>query len=388
VPMSDPIQSDPAIHRNRLLAVLNHQEPDRVPIAFGGPSCSIHQLAHRNLLGYLGYAVTQPARVIDRILQIVEPDMRLCERFDVDVLWLIPDEGPVQWGPHQETYVDELGRSFKLGGGFYNQTESPLKAGTTEELAAYRFPDLWCGSCVAGLAGVAQSLHETGYGLATDGPWGLYEYCSSLRGAPELFMDMVLNPGYVEALAERVLEEHLKPYYTLMLEAVAPYVQMVGISDDYGSQNGLLFSPDVFRAIFKPRLKRLVEHIRRLADARIYIHSDGAVSELIPDFIEIGIDGLNPVQYTAKGMQADHLKREFGKEFGFFGGGIENEVLSYGTVEDIQRDARRQIQALAPGGGYLYATIHNIPPEVPPQNIVAFFEAGLQYGQYPIRGSR
>jgi uroporphyrinogen decarboxylase len=364
--------------------MLDHREADRVPIAFGGPSCTIHRLAHQNLLDRLGYDTSQPAPTIDRILQIVEPDMRLCERFDVDVLWLIPEEGPVRWGPHQETYVDELGRGFRLGGGFYNQTESPLKAGTPEELAAYRFPDLRADNRATRLGEKARCLYEAGYGLATDGPWGLYEYCSSLRGPTELFMDMVLNAKYVEALAESVLEEHLKPYYTLMLEAVGPYVQMVGISDDYGSQNGLLFSPDVFREAYKPRLKRLVEHIRRLAEASVYIHSDGAVSELIPDFIEIGIDGLNPVQYTAKGMQADLLKREYGRDFGFFGGGIDNEVLSFGTVEDVRRDARRQIRALAPGGGYLYATIHNIPPEVPPLNVVAFFEAGLEFGTYAI----
>jgi uroporphyrinogen decarboxylase len=382
--MAECVGSRPATHRERFLAMLTRREPDRVPIGFGGPSCSIHLQAHQNLLAYLGYEGTQSPRIIDRILQIVEPDMRLCERFDVDVLWLIPDEGPVHSVPDQESYADELGRRFRLGGGFYNQVESPLKAGTHEELAAYEFPDLQHDGRAAGLAERARNLYDAGYGLATDGPWGLYEYCSSLRGPTELFMDMVLNPGLAEALAERVLEEHLKPYYTLMLETVGTYVQMVGISDDYGSQTGLLFSPDVFRRVYKPRLRRLVEHIRRLTDARIYIHSDGAVSDLIPDFIEIGIDGLNPVQYTAKGMQADHLKCKYGSDFGFFGGGVENEVLSYGTVEDVRRDARRQIRALAPGGGYLYATIHNIPPEVPPQNVVAFFEAGADFGLYPI----
>jgi len=131
---------------------------------------------------------------------------------------------------------------------------------------------------------------------------------------------MALNPEYVEELAERVLLEYLMPFYTLMLKEVGGLVQMVGISDDYGSQTGLLFSPAVFRTVFKPRLKRLVEHIRTMTTAKIYIHSDGAVSDIIPDFIEIGIDGLNPVQYTAKGMQADRLKREFGADLGFFGG--------------------------------------------------------------------
>ncbi len=373
-------------HRDRFLAMLNHQETDRIPLAFGGPSCSIHQTAHQNLLHHLGYEATEPAPIIDSILQIVEPDPRLCQHFDIDVLWLMPQEGPVQWGANRESYVDELGRGFKLGGGFFNQVDSPLKEGTREELHRYQFPDLSVDDRAANLPERARRLHHAGYGLVTDGPWGLYEYCSSLRGSTELFMDMALNTDYTEALAERVLEEYLMPYYTLMLDAVGSWVQMVGISDDYGSQQGLLFSPETFRSIYKPRLKRLVEHIRERTDARIYIHSDGAVSEIIPDFIEIGIDGLNPVQYTAQGMGAARLKREFGQDLGFFGGGIENEILSYGTVEDIRRDASQQITALAPGGGYLYATIHNIPPEVPPENVVAFFEAGLEFGQYPIAG--
>lgn len=383
--MSNPATSAPATHRDRFVATLNHQEPDRVPIAFGGPSCAIHAQAHRNLLAHLGYGGGEAARVIDRILQIVEPDTRLWARFDVDVVWVIPDEGPVIWSRDGDRFVDELGREFRRGGGFFNQVGSPLRLGTREELAAYRFPDLRSDRRAAGLAEKARQLYAAGYGLVTDGPWGLYEYCSSLRGPSEFFMDLALNPDYAEALAERVLEEYLLPTYSLILAEVGPYVQMVGISDDYGSQTGLLFSPAVFRQVFKPRLRRLVEHIRRLADVRIYIHSDGAVADLIPDFIEVGIDGLNPVQYTARGMEAERLKREFGRDFGFFGGGIDNEVLSYGRAEDVRRDARRQIRALAPGGGYLYATIHNIPPEAPPENVVAFFDTCLEAGVYPIQ---
>lgn len=383
--MSDPAESNPATHRDRFVAMLNHLEPDRVPIAFGGPSCAIHAQAHRNLLEHFGYPGEAAAPVIDRILQIVEPDPRLWERFDVDVVWLIPEEAPVVWGPERETYVDELGREFRRGGGFFNQVGSPLRAGTREELAAYRFPDLRSDQRAAGLVDKARRLHAAGYGLATDGPWGLYEYCSTLRGPSELFVDLALDLGYAEALAERVLEEHLLPFYSLMLDAVGRYVQMVGISDDYGSQTGLLFSPAVFRQVFRPRLQRLVQHIRGLTDARIYIHSDGAVADLIPDFIAIGIDGLNPVQYSAKGMAAERLKREYGREFGFFGGGIDNEVLSYGSADDVRRDARRQIRALAPGGGYLYASIHNIPPEAPPENVVAFFDTAGAAGAYPIQ---
>ena len=371
-------------HRDRFLAALNHQGADRVPIAFGGPECSIHEAAHRRLLGHLGYAAGAPALIMDNILQIVEPDMCLYERFQVDVLFLVPREGPVQWSADHEEYLDEFRRRFRSGGGFYNQVESPLREGTPEELARYRFPDLTAHERLAGLVEKAQRLYAAGYGLVADGAWGLYEICSSLRGTDALFMDMILNPAYVEALAERVLEEHLLPYYTLLLQAVGPWVQMVVISDDLGSQENLLFSPRIFRELFKPRLRRLVERIKSMVEGRVYIHSDGAILEIIPDLIEIGLDGLNPVQYTARGMEAERLKCEFGRELGFFGGGIDNQILSFGSIQDVRRDVRRQIKGLAPGGGYLLATIHNIPPEVPPENILAFFEAGLEFGRYPV----
>lgn len=371
-------------HRERVVAALEHREPDRVPIVFGGPEAAIHRLAHERLLQYLGYeAGPEPAPIIDSILQIVEPDMRLHERFGTDLLFLVPREGPKQLEcDSADEYVDEFGRRFRAGGGFYNQVASPLSEGSMAQLEAYRFPDMHAHGRAAGLAERARSLSEQGYALAADGAWGLYEICSSLRGTADFYMDMLLQPDYVEALAERVLTEHLIPFYSMLLGEVGPWVQLVMVSDDLGDQENLLFSPALFRRFFKPRLARLVQHIKSMVDAKVYIHSDGAVSELIPDFIEIGIDGLNPVQYTARGMQAERLKREFGRELGFFGGGIDNEVLSFGTPADIRRDVERQMKALKPGGGYLFASIHNISQEVPPENIIAFFEAGLEFAGY------
>lgn len=141
--MSETTNSQqPAARRERLVAALRHREPDRVPILLGGPECSIHQQAHQNLLHYLGYKPVGSPLIIDNILQIVEADMRLYEHFDVDALSLVPREAPVEWESGGETYVDEFGRRFWLGGGFYNQTDHPLNQGTLAELAQYKFPDL------------------------------------------------------------------------------------------------------------------------------------------------------------------------------------------------------------------------------------------------------
>jgi uroporphyrinogen decarboxylase len=379
--MAEMAGTDPAARRRRFEMALNHQEPDRVPVAFGGPECSINLAAHRSLLAYLGFGETEVPPMMDNILQIVEPDERLYDLFEVDVRWIVPREAPVEWGVGRETYVDEFGRRFKAGGGFYNQVDYPLKEGSEAELARYRFPDLSTHDRMGGLAEKARRLNEAGFGLTGDGAWGIYEISSSLRGTENLFVDMALHPDYVARLARRVFEEHVKPYYTMLLSETGSLLQMVVISDDYGGQSNLLFSPAIFRRIYKPLLAELVEHIRTLTPARVYLHSDGAVAPVIPDFIEIGIDGLNPVQYTAAGMGSASLKQQFGRELGFFGGAIENEVLSFGSVEDIRRIVCQQIAALAPAGGYVLATIHNISPEVPPQNIVALFEAAHEFGR-------
>jgi len=322
---------------------------------------------------------------MDSVLQIVEPNALLMEALDVDAQFLVPREGPLAWEAGGLAFVDQFGRRFRSGGAFYSQVNSPLHEGSMAGLESYQFPSISNFARFSGLREHAQALFADGYGLAADGAWGIYEIASSLRGAEEYFVNLALNPDYAAALAERVLEEHLKPYYKALLAEVGPWVQMVVISDDYGSQQDLLFSPLTFRKIFKPRLRRLVDCIHTLTDARIYIHSDGAISRIIPDLIEAGIDGINPVQYTARGMEADRLKREFGRNLGFFGGGIDNAILTGQTPQAVRRDVARQIRALAPGGGYLCATIHNIPPEAPPENVVAFFRAAAEHGRYPIQ---
>lgn len=369
------------LHRRRTLAALNHEQADRIPLTIGGPSCSLHREAHANLLRYLELTAEREAPVFDRILQIVEPDPKILDHFDTDLLWLLPHEGDASWSEDRQSCVDDFGRGFVAGGGFLNQTSHPLPEGTMEELRAYRFPDL-SPKRVTGLRRKAERLYAQGYGLGVDGPWGIYETSSSLRGTESYLMDLALDPDYARAVAERVLEEHHIPFYTLLLEEAAPYAQIVVVSDDLGSQQGLLFSPQTFRSIFKPLLKRLIDHIHSLADVRVYMHSDGAIYDLIPDLIEAGVEGLNPVQYTARGMDLDRLKREFGKDLGFFGGTLENELLSFNTPEAIRRKVRENVATLAPGGGFLFASVHNIGPEVPPENVAALFEAGLESGRY------
>jgi len=191
-------------------------------------------------------------------------------------------------------------------------------------------------------------------------------------------MDLLINPSLACAIAERVLYDYLIPFYDLLLADSASYVQIVGISDDLGSQTGMLFSPKVYRQIFKPLHKKLIDHIHSLTNAKIYMHSDGSIYPIIPDLIEIGVDGLNPVQYTAKDMGLEKLVNDFGQDLGFFGGVIENEVLSFRSPDEIHALVMKNATILKRKNAFIFAPIHNISQEVPPENIIALYKVGME----------
>jgi len=369
--------------RDRVLCALQHREPDRVPVAFDSPESSIHKVAHKKLLEYLKFEVNEGI-LIDRALQVVRPDDRVKQHFKTDTYCVVLAEGDLYMDPTEDAYIDEWGIHLKASGEWYSIVDSPLKRDSLDELRHLPIPDPSQGDRAVGLAEEARMAADAGYFVHAGGPWGIFEISSNLRGAENLYIDMIQNPDYVEALAERVLEHHFV-YYQVLLDAIGETIDAISVSDDLGGQENLLFSPSLFRRIYKPRLARLIEHIRKLApDIYIYMHSDGAIFEIIPDLIEIGIDALNPIQFTAKGMDPKRLKQTFGRDLAFWGGGIDNKVLSFGTPDEVQLEVRNKINILGPRGGYVFATVHNISAEVPPENIDALFQAAHQYGTYPL----
>jgi uroporphyrinogen decarboxylase len=373
--MKDPI------HRQRVAKALEHKEPDRSPLTLGSPSCSIHKVAHKRLLDNLGYNTNDAPIITDNILQIVDTDVRILELFDIDLLWLLPKVESVIWNEARTSYIDPFGREFYVGGGFFNQTDFPLKDHDLGTLSEFAFPVLTT-SRFQHLGAKSEFLFSKGYGIGIDGPWGLYEISSSLVGTTKYLMDLILDPLFAQRIAERVLEEYLIPFYDHLLADTASRVQVVGISDDLGSQTGLIFSPRLYQKIFKPLHKRLIDHIHKQTSAKVYMHSDGSIFPIIPDLIEIGVEGLNPVQYTAKDMGLQKLVSEFGKDLGFFGGVVENEVLSYSNPQEIRDLVRNNVTILKNDFGFIFAPIHNISQEVPPENIIALYEAGQQYCRY------
>jgi uroporphyrinogen decarboxylase len=167
----------------------------------------------------------------------------------------------------------------------------------------------------------------------------------------------------------------------MALPLLADVVDVVSEADDYGTQTSQLISPRMFRRLIKPRLQVLVARIKQLAPgARLFFHSCGNVRPLVPDFIELGVDILNPIHVTAAGMEPAALKRDFGRDLAFWGGGVETQsVLPFGTPQDVKDNVRRNLDALAAGGGYVFNSIHNIQADVPPENVVAMWEALREY---------
>jgi uroporphyrinogen decarboxylase len=203
-----------------------------------------------------------------------------------------------------------------------------------------------------------------------------------MRGLERWFTDMLVNPAFCEALLDQILKFWLD-YYTGFMKEIGDLIDVVMIGDDLAGQTGPLFSPDFYRKTVKPRQKKLVQHIKSLTDAKIWYHTCGSVLEFIPYLLDNGIHILNPIQITATDMDPRYLKKTYGKNLVLWGGGIDSQhILSFATPEKVREDVRANLEIFKPGGGYVFNNVHNIQAGVPPENIVALFEAGHEYGFY------
>jgi len=376
--------------RERTLAALEHKEPDRVPLDFGGRHTTLHLYAHQALMQRLGLSGPEP-RIRSYHTYLVEPDPQLLQRFErVSAIFFPrpPSDYVFKIDSASNTYVDEWGTKYYMppGGYYFDIQSTPLPAAETEEdLEKYRWPNPRDPARVAGLAEQVKAAHHAGEKIimmcaATPGLWEQSWY---LFGFEQAYVSLASNQPLMEAFAERLLAWQMA-YWDMALAEVGPYVDLVQIGEDLGSQNGPLMAPATFRRIYKPRMQRLVEFLKKRTKARVYLHSCGSIYRMIPDLIEIGIEVLNPVQVNAAEMDSARLKKEFGKDLTFWGGGCDPVVLQTGTPKDVGEDVKRRIHDLAPGGGFVFGSIHNIQANVPPENIVAMFDAALELGGYPI----
>ncbi|MHB8908228.1 MAG: uroporphyrinogen decarboxylase family protein [Syntrophales bacterium] len=373
--------------RQRIMDAIGHREPDRIPVDFGSSMVtSIHVEGYENLKNYLNIGTDRKTEIARgrSLVAVVDPEVQ--DHLNVDARMLIVN-GPDGWEAEdaRDSVVDEWGIEWERPKGFsnYEIKKSPLQGKiSVDDVRNMKWPDASAVKFMGGLRDRAKALrNSTDKAIVANLAMQIHTQSYFLRGFSEYLMDLVLNQKLIEAIMDRVLEIFLERTVNIMSE-IGEFVDIVYVADDLGAQNGPLFSPQVYRKILKPRQKKLFEAIKRNSDVKILYHTCGAVVEFIDDLAEIGVDILNPVQTSAGGMDPKVLKSRFGKKICFWGGIDTQKVLPFGKPQDVRDEVERRIDEFASGGGYVVAAIHNIRPEVPPENIVAMIEAVHEFGKY------
>ena len=406
--------------RQRVLAALSHQQPDRVPIDLGGHrSSGIAAIAYARLRDALGLE-KRPVRVYDPIQQLAIVDEDVLDRFGVDTIelgrgfahgdehwtdWTLPDGTPCQmprWATperQQGQWVLKNGKGLVVGrmpdGAIYFEqcTWPYLEEDDLDRLPEALEETIWVamrtppGPLVTGNYGDdvliegAQKLRAT-TDRAIVGLFGgnLLEIGQFLYRNDNFLMLLAGNPGRAHEFLDRIVEIHLANLEKY-LALVGPFIDIILFGDDLGMQNGPQISPAMYRELFKPRHAAMWRRAKELADVKVMLHCCGGVRPLLDDLIDAGLDAINPVQISCAGMDAAGLKRDFGDRITFWGGGCDtHKVLTFGTPDGVRRHVREQIEILKPGGGFVFQQVHNILANVPPENVIAMLEAAGEFG--------
>jgi uroporphyrinogen decarboxylase len=379
--------------RERIIQSLNHQEPDRIPIDLGATIVSsIVKKSYIELKRHLGLP-DEEIKMLDYVQQLPYLQDDLLRRFEVDFrLVQLPSATTTGVDIFEDgnyfAFIDRWGSKLhmpKKDGLYFDWVDFPIKEATMAALDAYRWPTPDPEEVNAELGRQAKQLYEnTGYALVGSAVigGGIFEQPARVMGMQNFLMALLTEPAFADRLMGTITDIYIESC-SRYLDHVGPYIQVFTYWDDLAGQDGWMINPSLYRKLIKPKQKRLVESIKKKTNAKLFYHSCGATRELIPDLIEIGFDILNPVQISARGMDTRQLKADFGKEIVFWGGGVDTQrVLPFGTPAEVIDEVRRHIDDLAPGGGFVFAAVHNIQAFVPPENIVAAFDTARSYGRY------
>lgn len=399
--------------RERVLTALRHQEPDRVPIDFGGTCDSmIMAVSYQELRRHLGLGPST-TRVLDIYQQtaVIEEDVRQALGADLMPILNEPDEWregtladgapaelPAKFRPQLQedgsrVVLDAAGNvvaKMPQGGPYFDPVYAPLADATSvrdiekhmDQIVNYDTPG-HLDKSYEELANKAKALREdTDYALVGFFGGHILQAGQVLRGWETFLMDLLVNQKFAHALLEKLTEAHLQRLERYAA-TVGQYVDVIHFEEDLGMQDRPLMRPSLYRKMLKPYMKKLFSFARSRCDAYILLHTDGAVAPFMPDFIEMGVDAVNPVQVSAAGMDTKELKQEFGRDVTFWGAGCDSQaVLPFGTPKEVADEVKRRIDDLAPGGGFVFASIHNVQAGVPLENTVAMFKTAREYGVY------
>jgi uroporphyrinogen decarboxylase len=398
--------------RERVLTALKHREPDRIPIDLGGmDSTGITAIAYNKLKKHLGIS-NGKTQIYDPFQQVVKVELEVLEKIGADVLPLIleprkwkpstlPDgsacEIPEKWNPEAQkdgsTAVrDENGTitARMPKDGFYFEPVNPPLAGANtvkdieknmKYIESFDSPS-YCDEGFEDLGKRAKHICEnTDYAVMGNFAVHIFAAGQLLRGFEQFMMDLVINPEIAECIMENLARTFIERFDRYN-RAAGGYTQIISVNDDLGQQESLQISPELYRRMVKPYHKMLYRHIKDSSKAFLFLHSDGSVYDIIGDLIETGVDILNPVQFNCRNMDLKKLKKEFGRDIVFWGGSCDTQkVLPSATPAEVKKHAKECVSILAPGGGFVFNQLHNIQPDVPPENIMAMYEAVREFNR-------
>ena len=381
--------------KERVIAAINHEEPDRVPIVIGVSNATgIKMKTYREIKERIGvnapddYIYEWPelgtAAIDEETLKRLHSDVRGV--LDLEPLGI--RQKNAARGP-RDPYINSWGTSqIRLSEGDWTSGVPPLKAATTlEEIEAFPWPDMTDPTRVAHCKAQAKKLAEENEYAVMGVPWLLFpfERAFSMQGMDTFLLNMAMYPDFATALLAKITEK-CKEMMEVFLRETGEYLDIIKIGDDLGTQESLMISPKMYRQMVKPFHADLIAFTKERTDAKVFFHTDGDVFNLIEDFIEIGVDILNPIQTSAGRMSdLEGLKQTYGDRITFCGAIDTHHILPNGTPEEVQQEVKRVIDILGPGGGYLAASVHTIMNDVPAENVLAMVDAVEKYGQYPLK---
>lgn len=405
--------------RERVLTALNHSEPDRIPVDLGGHrSSGISAIAYHRLREYLGLP-EKPIRVYDMVQQLAIVDDDVLDLFGVDTVemgrgflleeddwkpWTLPDGTPCQI-PYY-TNLEKKGEDWwifdkealpmgilKKGSLYFEQTHYPLmergiENDHFEDLEEMLGRQMWSAVIhpgahlemdpegLAEMSGRAKSLRES-TDRAIIGLFGgnMFEIPQMLYRMDHYLLATGLYPDKVLELSEKLCQIHLKNLEQ-WLSAVGPYIDVILFGDDLGGQQGSLISPEAYREFYKPFHKVLWNRAKQLAEVKVQLHCCGGIYELLEDLIDAGLDAVNPVQISCRGMDPERLKEDFGDRITFWGGGCDTQrILPLSDPDQVAEHVKEVTAIFSPGGGFVFQQVHNILAHVPPENVVRMMES-------------
>lgn len=376
--------------RKRVELTIHHQEPDRVPISLGGSANHLTENLYKSLKDHFGFKETGRRTLVgfystpdyNPLLDCLGTDMRFLHLRPVDSFVMN------EIGPSFQPFIDEWGLKHELLSGYYNLGGAPLAhLGSMADIEKYPWPDPYKKERIVGLREEAAQLYNfTEYSLVGHRPvyGNAWEMSRFLLGMEKTLLMTVKDKVLFEAFFDK-MSDVLDGFYDAFLNEVGPFIQIVEMAEDLGTNNGPMFNPKFYKEVMWRYHRRTIEKIKNKAPhVKIMLHCDGAIRRFIPHLIDAGFDILNPIESDLIGMDPAGLKRDFGKDLVFMGGVDVKKVLTKGNRRDIQREIRRRVREMGQGGGYILAPSHNFGNDVPLENLLAFFEEGKRLGIYPI----